>query len=415
MRPPYNLPVRPAAPLCFAVALLLLAVSCLERVDAPLPLNSAGGPPMLWEGADGFGGDAVLAADSPDPWERRFAPGGFVRLGGIDADEGTVWAADLGLARLQAFDYEGRYLRSLGSGTPAAGTLPTDAELAADYASGAGRGRAWENSPAARRWVEDTAGLFLAADLALAPEGLWIADQAKTSLSDKARRAPAARLLRWDGSSTSLGGARQLWPGWVAADGAMVALSEHLANHVTLYTANADTPRHTTINENTATLSKLWDTLSVAAKQPRFSEILDRQTFASSQPGQLRYPGGLALAFGKLLVCDQGNRRIQVFEARRDDQYYWGKLVKVILPRGPDGHLRFEEPLDLDIAEDGTVFLLDRQRNEVAVLSPAFDRLGAIGAGDFGRPVSVACSPDGRHCFVADQSTNRVHHYVRSN
>lgn len=394
-----------------ALAALLLAPACLERVDAPLAV--AGGTPQRWEKAASFGGPARLEEDSSDPWARRYAPGGFARIAGLDAGESELWVADLGLSRLQAFDFEGRFIRSIGSGVPADGTLPSDAELAEDYQRHAGRAAAWEHSPAAQSWVSNTSGLFLAADVAIAPEGLWIADQARTSFSDKGRRVPAPRLLRWDGTTGSLPNPRHLWPGWIAAGGGMVAVSEHIANRVVLYATGTD-PRQFTINDNSANLSKLWDTLAVAVKQPRFSEILDRQTLASSQPGQLRYPGGVALAFGKLLVCDQGNRRIQVFEARRDDQYYWGKLVKVILPIGPDGRQRFEEPQDLAVAADGSIFLLDRARNEVAVLSPAFERLGAIGHGDFGRPYSVAASPDGRHCYVSDQSTNQVHHYVRS-
>lgn len=407
--------MRPAVFLPAAAALLLLAPACLERVDAPLPVGGAGATVQHWEAAASFGGNAVLETDSPDPWERRYAPGGFADIGGLDANDKELWIADRGVSRLQAFDFEGRYQRSLGSGVIAKGTMATDSELYLDNRKNGNKPASWQFGPDGQRWTGDTKGLFLAADLACVPEGLWIADQAKTGLSEKAGRVPGPAFLSWDGRGRHVHSTLHGWPGWIAAGDGMVAVSEHLLNRVVLYeSVPTRDGQQKTINQTNANLSKVFETLANAASQPRFAEILDRQTSASSQPGMLRYPGGVALAFGKLLVCDESNHRIQVLEARNLDPYFWGRLLKVIPSIGPDGQPRFDQPLDLDVADDGSIFLLDSGRNEVAVLSPAFERLAAFGAGDFGRPYSVACSPDGRHCFVSDKSGNKVWHYVRT-
>ena len=123
--------------------------------------------------------------------------------------------------------------------------------------------------------------------------------------------------------------------------------------------------------------------------------------------------GGVAIAFDKLIACDTGNHRLQVFDARREDFAKWGKLIRVVPAHKRDGAVRFEAPRDVDVDSDGTVFVLDTGRLEVAVLSPRFERLGSFGGDQLLEPFALDASPDGRHCFVTDRRHNQVHHYVR--
>src|SRR5438552_908215 len=98
-------------------AIALLGTSCLERTNPPLP-----GDPKLallagrWRDAGTLGGTAKLAHDDPDPLQRRYDPGTFLRLSGLYATDTEVWACDLKISRLQAFDFSGKLTRSFGRG-----------------------------------------------------------------------------------------------------------------------------------------------------------------------------------------------------------------------------------------------------------------------------------------------------------
>src|SRR5436190_22155791 len=111
--------------------LLLLCTGCIERIDASLPATAraSGFTIPEWHYVNSFGGSASLSVDNPDPWQRRYEDGKFLSLAGLDATADEVWVCDLGISRVQVFDHEGHYLRSIGAGVPIAGTLPTDEEI----------------------------------------------------------------------------------------------------------------------------------------------------------------------------------------------------------------------------------------------------------------------------------------------
>lgn len=83
---------------------------------------------------------------------------------------------------------------------------------------------------------------------------------------------------------------------------------------------------------------------------------------ASSDSG-LRTPGLLASDGRYAYVYDYANRRLAVFDRRGTQRWTVGGSV--------DGTLAFANPTDLQIAPDGTVWLLDAPRRRVTVLDVA--------------------------------------------
>jgi hypothetical protein len=296
---------------------------------------------------------------------------------------------------------------------PLKGTMLTNDEFWADYQVDRRIKGLWE-SRGGQPWTMDDRELFQAADIFVLPEqGYWLADQAKTKIY-KGLRSPSLSWYPWVGPSRHVPNASFIWPGYVAAEGDMVAASEPLANYVRLCNSTPSSDgKSIVIGKINQDPPKFVETLATVIGHPRFKEILERQTAAGSAPGELRGAGGIAMKFGKLIVCDRGNKRLQVIEARKDDQFYWGKMIKVVLQLGPDGYKRFEEPMDIDICADGTMLVLDRVRGEVAVLNATFDRIGSFGRGKIDDPYALDVSDDGRHCFISDGSGNRIWHYER--
>ena len=134
---------------------------------------------------------------------------------------------------------------------------------------------------------------------------------------------------------------------------------------------------------------------------------------ASRAPAKFDGLHGLCVAFNKILVCDTNNARIQVFDAKTEDRFYWGKLLRIIPARQPRGFPRFDLPRDVDVSNQGDIYVLDIGRREVAVLNSRFERLGSFGQGVLSMPWALDLSDDGRHCYVTDLQGNQVHHFVR--
>jgi DNA-binding beta-propeller fold protein YncE len=104
-------------------------------------------------------------------------------------------------------------------------------------------------------------------------------------------------------------------------------------------------------------------------------------------------------------VADTGNRRLQVFDLLGNWLAAWG---------GSETEL-FIEPTGIDVGPAGNVFVADAGAARVIVLTPAgvplFDFGGAgDGPGSFRAPVDVAVAEDGR-VFVVDEVRQVVERY----
>jgi hypothetical protein len=415
----------------FLTLLTLIASSCVERVDAPLPID-----PQLaaqagkWSEVGSFGGDATLTVESDDPWQRRYDDGTFVLISGVDSTADEVWACDIGISRIQVFDYDGNFLRSYGSGIPTTGvkftegapvdgTRPTDAELLRLVNESRDASNGFERSPAGQRWIESHRENFIASDVLALPFGYIMADWAKTGIYDQAKRRPgiiqipfdpATRPVRFEGTEPG-------WPTYIVGDrdGTHYASSDPLRNALYLWEpARKEGQKYRASNHQVA-MADVMSALYRSEGSPLpFLAMLGNANKAGGGPGQFNHIAGVALAFEKVLVCDMENQRIQIIEARGDDEFYFGKVMRVIDGMQTDGKRRFMRPRDIDVnLETGYMYVLDDERQEVVELSPTFDRLGVVAKG-FGSAQMLDLSPDGRHLFVTDRHANQVHHYVRS-
>jgi hypothetical protein len=392
-------------------ALAPLACGCMERVDADLKVAAgAAEQASKWEAAGSFGGDAVETVSSADPWEVRFAPDGFVRISGVCATGGEVWVADLGISRIQVFGEDGTFKRSYGRGMPLRGTMLTDKEFLRDYDQHRRRKDGWEGHGGAV-WIGAEAELFMAADVTVSQQGFYIADWAKSSGTTQADRTPGIVLHHFDGTPpTRFPSINSGWPHYVDFENGLIVTSDALLNTVYMNTPN-ESPQLKVFG-TPASFDNMLRAKEQAQDPRQLIQALYGAGQASGEPGKFYNPGGLVVAYDKLIVCDTGNRRIQIFETRKDDEFYYGRLLRVVTAQDSRGHVRFEEPRDIDIAPDGRMYILDTVRQEVVELSPTFERLGVVAKG-FGNAYAIDLTDDGRGLFVTDRGDNSVHHYVR--
>ena len=399
-----------------SLACLLMASGCVERTDAPLPVD-----PKLaaqaghWLDGGSFGGHAKLTVESKDPWEQRFDAGTFVNISGLDTTAKEVWVTDLGISRIQVFDYDGHLLRTLGRGVPIAGTMMNDGDLYRTSMAAHHGTNDWEQN-GGQRWIGQERDLFEAADILVQQGGYMICDWAKTGIYDSNKRPVGVLSVPFDPTAkiTRLPNIGPGWPSYLAGANMRYVVSDPLRNAVYISATDRKQGAPTKeLGDRPAMQNVLGALYEPGAESPIFVQLLERAGKASGEPGKFNDPSGVALAFDKAVVCDTGNQRLQVFETRPDDDFYWCKLLRVIEATTPAGLPRFVTPRDVDIAPDGHVFILDGTRHELVELSPSFDRLGVVAKG-FGDPYAVDVSPDGNHIFVTDRGDNRVHHYVRS-
>jgi hypothetical protein len=404
--------------------------SCVERVDAPLPVDKqlavqAG----HWSEVASFGGNAALSVDSPDAWQRRYDDGTFNYISGVDSTADEVWVCDIGISRIQVFDYEGHFLRSYGSGIPTLGvqfahgkcvdgTRPSDAELLRLTNESHNSRNAFEESADGKRWIGTERENFMASDVLVQPYGFIMADWAKTGVYDQAARAPGVISVPLDGRAvTRFDGPDPGWPSFIAGgdDGRHFAASDPPRNALYLWEPARKEGLKYRKSNHEVQMAEVMDSLYRTANSPLpFQYMQQRASKAGGEVGQFNHISGVAVAFDKVLACDMENRRIQIVEARGDDEFFFGKVMRVIDALKENGQQRFERPRDIDVdLNTGHMYVLDDERQEVVELSPKFDRLGVVAKG-FGSAQMIDLSPDGRHLFITDRHDNKVHEYVRS-
>lgn len=396
------------------IAVLLLSASCLQRTDSSLPTQADSGElPVNWELVASWGGDAVKSVESEDSWQVRFKPGGFVEIAGVCATDNEVYVCDLGISRIQVFDFDGNFLRSHGEGMPLEDTLPSDIrmwnERGGRYNKEEGR---WEESFGSS-WKVIDGKRFKAADVVVDDEGLLILDRARTAVTTSPVRKAHVYHVGWDGFISEPLTRNMYWPEYLANENGIWAISEPAGNSLVMLQKLGSRwdPNEVT---SPANFMGIMDQEFLSRGSPIKHELMARVTGAGSAPGEFNILGGMAFGFNKLVACDTGNQRLQIFEARSDPRHAWGYLLRVVPAAHFKKGLRFSHPRDVDISAEGQVFVLDAELREVALLSPVFDRIGAFGHGTLGAPHHIDLSDDGRHCFITDEQDNMVYHYAAS-
>ena len=395
---------------------LLLAVAltggCLQRSDGDLAVTVPNGE-VNWELVGTFGAAAHPPAEDTDPAAVGVLPGEFLLISGLSAGKDHVYVTDLQVSRIQVFDFNGNYIDSIGSGQLTS-VAPSDERIYYEMTDiDKTKEQYWEDTAAAQPWLSDPANYFKAADVQVVDDGLWIADQVRSSGRTRPKRTPGIVFLGNDGTVDASFTRREfVWPDFISIEDRVVCFTETRGNALVLAQQQSDYWAKRSPSGGV----HFRDLMRIEREHKgteAYIEMLLSNSNADVAPGKFNGLGGICLAFDKLVACDIGNGRLQVFEARSTDPMKWAQVIRIIDMNTPNGQLRFESCNDIDIAADGTMFVLDGRRREIAVLDPKFERLGAFGRGDMIEPHAIDLSDDAQHLFVTDRSTNTILHYAR--
>ncbi len=118
-----------------------------------------------------------------------------------------------------------------------------------------------------------------------------------------------------------------------------------------------------------------------------------------AEPGQFWYPRGLALANGRLWVCDSWNHRLA---ARCNTTGEWQTFGG--MGTGPD---QWNEPHDLIALADGGLLVLDRSNNRLTRVDPESGARSPLGEADHELPTHLLQEPDGT-LLVVDRHGSRL-------
>ncbi len=399
-----------------AVLLLMRAgMQPLEAVVNPPATQLPADARVSWELAGSFGAPAVPSNPQEDnPWLKRFEDGTFLEIAGLGAGEDELFVADTGISRIQVFSLDGEFRRSIGVGMPIREVKPTDVEFYLED-SMVTREIPRFNDIHGPLFRDKYRGIFQAADVAVTPDGWYMADMLRTG--DRQADNRRASLV-WFGNDDSVGRFNIdsiIWPGYVAAEGLQVAISEPEGNALYWCKREGDNPAQWKAGFPTGT-TNYADILRVRESffgHRRYNAMMAQAQRVSSAVGDYALVGGMDFAFDKLVVCDSGNARLQVYDATDRDPTRMNSLVRAIPGKRRDGSLRFGVPLDIAIDDnDGQMYVLDSSRREVAILDSSFSRIGSFGIGELNTPRAISISPDGNHVYVSDEGDQTVYHYA---
>jgi predicted membrane-bound mannosyltransferase/DNA-binding beta-propeller fold protein YncE len=132
-----------------------------------------------------------------------------------------------------------------------------------------------------------------------------------------------------------------------------------------------------------------------------------------SQPGEFQYPHGVAVApDGSLYVADSRNHRIQHLSVDGTVLQTWGTFADVSKGAAPGG--TFNEPWDVAVAPDGSVFVADTWNNRIQKFTAdgkLIKMWGYFGQAEkpdaFWGPRGVTVSPNNQ-LLVTDTGNKRV-------
>ena len=446
----------------------VLIFDALGRRAGALATDVLLGPRGVAVAADGEvlvtdGAADCVVVFSPDgtqraKWGRRGrAAGEFCEPGAISVVAGRVYVLDAGNARVQVFDRDGQLVRVIEA-WPSAGALRAEWSGLAVDADGAifvtdiashrvqrldGEGRrlaGWGDWGSHRGLLANPLGLTLSGGR------VFVAD----AFNHRIQVFSAAGNPEYEWGLHVLrpheGEGRLHYPAHVAIsrDGALAAVCEPLEDRVQLFERMAPGERFPErllegpdpSAHHGQRFAVSGDCLAIVEPEGQAVQLYDASRGTpinittighyGSKPGQFSNPRDVALdaAQGELLVLDAGNRRIQQFRidlTPRAEVAYSLRISRLercvsyaAIERQLHPPLTWPlEPVALDRAPDGRLFLLDARNARVVVLDEAwrvtagFGRRGAA-SGELTRPLDLALTPDGRRVLIVDPERRSV-------
>ncbi len=170
--------------------------------------------------------------------------------------------------------------------------------------------------------------------------------------------------------------------------------------------------------------AKTWSTRVTLASteteqvDPYAKQMVDFQPLqvigsAGTQPGQFQAPRGIKVApDGSLYIADSRNHRVQHLASDGSVIEAWGTFVDENQGEAPGG--TFNEPWDVAIGKDGSIYVADTWNHRIQKFSSSGKFLkmwGYFGQGEqpeaFWGPRGLAVDPEGR-VFVVDTGNKRV-------
>jgi len=370
--------------------LLLTGLLCSCPVNPELSSSSAQKQPRVGprEFIRSFGGAGM-------------EPGHFLAISGIAAADGVVAVADSDLARIQLFDYEGNFIRSIGSGIKLEGLVPPLDELYSRLSE-----TEEEIYPEAVVEAMRERVFFRAADVGFYDGEIFVLN----ALYSRLRRDQAIldpRVIRFDLNGNFLGEVKipSVQASFFSVDERThrIAVNDSMSNSLILL----DIPTEKTIfyagKYDHTDMVDLIGKLRDAEDVDRQSRIFREWTHAGSGQQQFNNIRGVAVYRDKVLAVDRNNRRIKVYS---DD----GRLIGIVNAAEPGRPPIFADPVDIAVSPEGVVFVSDRSDlvHGVLVLSPRFQPRYAITLPEMTQPGHLALSPEG-YLFVADIGTQKVY------
>jgi hypothetical protein len=361
-----------------------------KLMSGKLPMETANAPSRLaFIGA--FGGPGA-------------GEGEFKRIGGLAAAGGRLYVCDQQLARVQIFDYYGKYLGSFGSGLDVDYFGVTEAKLAQNMDAPESE----LMDPAVVQAIADRQ-FFRALDVALYQGDVMVLN-AFHSRADTDAAMMTPELIRFtpEGKYVRKYDLAALLPGFVDIDEkrGWAAVTDFMNSGFQVYDLEQERfvfGNGKSFNQNLrAYLSQVYAVPNPEQQARRKFEWIQ----SGSGTNQFDYPNGIAFYRDKVLVVDHNNVRIQIYTDK-------GGYLDSVEGSGLGRAMKFGEPVDIAVAKDDDVIYVSDLYDPspgVWAFSAKFEPLYRLEHPELRVPTYVCTSPEG-FVFVSELSSNRVFAY----
>jgi sugar lactone lactonase YvrE len=326
--------------------------------------------------------------------------GQFMRIGGLAADKGRLYICDQQLARVQVFDYAGKFITSWGDGLNTTSFGVDEKQLVLKQTADEQE----LMTPAVVQDIVDRK-FFRSFDVAMYRGNVMVLNNFHSRADTyKALMTPEILEFSPEGELVRIHDIDSLLPTFLAIDQdkSLAAVADVMNNCFEVYDLNDDG----FVSGNKRSYNRKYgDYLSAVYSQPSpEAQAAKRDEYIAkgSKHSQFDFINGVAFYKGMVLAVDYNNDRIQVF---RED----GSFLHAVVGAGPGMPVLFTNPIDIAVDKDGLVYLADAARTNagVMVFSSKFKPISKLMHPDMTTPTYIALSDDG-YVFITDSAANRV-------